>query len=155
MMRADEMLHFPYFLGRAIAITRIMTGVVFFAHGYRKVFVDGIGGFSAYLGQIGVPLPGFLGPLVAVVELVGGMALILGLFSRWVSIPLALDMLVAMIVVHLRNGFFLPNGYEYSLLLFGICASLVLAGSGEWALDNMIRRITSEHRGPSTKPAAA
>ena len=153
MKRLYDLIQVPYCHGWAIAILRVMTGVVFFAHGYKKVFVDGLNGFASFLSQIGVPAPDFFAPVVAGVELLGGLALILGLFTRWVSIPLAINMLVAAVTVHLKNGFFLPNGYEYTLMLLAATVSLFLAGSGEFAIDNILFRETKTP--VSTTPAMA
>ena len=138
MKRVQELMYFPYFHGWAIAILRVVTGIVFFAHGWQKIFVDGLNRFAGFLGQIGVPAPNFFSPLVAWVELLGGLALILGLFTRWATIPLAINMLVAAVTVHLKGGFFLPAGYEYALVLLAASISLFLAGSGEFAIDNIL-----------------
>jgi uncharacterized membrane protein YphA (DoxX/SURF4 family) len=81
MKRLYELVHFPYCHGWAIAILRVVTGIVFFAHGYKKLFVDRLGGFAGFLSQIGIPAANFLAPLVAGVELFGGLALILGLLT--------------------------------------------------------------------------
>lgn len=137
MKRLSELIGFPYTPGWAIALMRIVTGVVFFAHGYQKIFVQGVSSFAGFLSQIGMPAPNLLAPLVAAIELLGGLALILGLFTRWVAVPLAIVMLVAGVAVHWKQGFFLPNGYEYTLVLLAANVSLFLAGAGELALDNL------------------
>lgn len=145
MKRLQELIHFPYFQGWAIAILRIVTGVVFCAHGAQKIFVQGLGTFAGFLSQYGIPAPNFFSPLVAGVELLGGVALIVGLFTRWAAIPLAINMLVAGATVHLSNGFFLPAGYEYTLVLLASSMSLFLAGSGAFALDNILFKTTAKH----------
>jgi putative oxidoreductase len=108
--------------------------------------------FAGFLGQIGMPAPNVLAPVVAAVELLGGLALVLGLFTRWVAVPLAIVMLVAAVAVHLKQGFFLPNGYEYTLVLLAANVSLFLAGSGELALDNLWM---SKERAAASQPATA
>jgi putative oxidoreductase len=140
MQKLYEFTRFPLCQGWAVAILRVATGIVFFAHGYKKVFVDGLDGFAGFLSQIGIPAAGFFAPLVAIVELAGGLALITGLLTRWAAIPLAIDMLIAGVTVHLKNGFFLPNGYEYTFILLAASVSLFLAGSGDCALDNILFR---------------
>jgi putative oxidoreductase len=96
---------------------------------------------------MGVPAPSVTGPLVGTIELVGGGLLLVGLASRLVAIPLAVDMLVAMLLVHLPGGFFLPDGVELILLLFAGAVTIVLAGPGAFAVDRLIAR--SEHRSGS------
>jgi putative oxidoreductase len=85
---------------------------------------------------MGTPLPLFFSTVVTLVELLGGVVLILGLFTRLVVVPLAIDMLVAILTVHLTNGFFTnSNGYEFPLVLLAACVALMLGGSGEASLD--------------------
>jgi putative oxidoreductase len=153
MKRISELIHFPCLHGWAMTILRVVTGVVFLAHGYKKVFVDGLSAFAGYLSQVGVPQTHFFAPLVAGIELAGGLALIVGLFTRWAALVLAVEMLVAAVLVHLKNGFFLPSGYEYALMLLAANVSLFLAGAGEYAVDNILwDRVKSE---ASAKPAMA
>jgi putative oxidoreductase len=73
-------------------------------------------------------------------ELLGGLALLAGLFTRWVALPLAFTMLVAMVAVHLPAGFFLPNGIEFTLVLLAASVSLALTGPGAFALDSVLGR---------------
>ena len=115
-------------------ILRLATGVVFFAHGYQKM--GDLTGFGGMLDSLGVPLPGFFAVVVMLVELVGGAALIGGLFTHWAAKLLALDMLGAFFLVHWTNGIFLQNqGYEFVLVLFGATFALMVWGAGKWSLD--------------------
>ncbi len=123
-----------------IAILRVAIGVTFFMHGWQKLFQMGIPGVAGFFGQLGIPAPLAAATLVSVLELVGGILLIAGLFTRWASIPLALDMLVAAVLVHLPAGFFAPNGVELVFLLLGGSVALALAGPGAIALDRLIAR---------------
>ena len=90
------------------------------------------------MGQVGIPAPMLAAVVVTLVELLGGLALVLGLFTRWVAIPLAINMGVAILTVHLPAGFFLPNGYEFALTLLAANAALAFLGSGEASVDRFL-----------------
>lgn len=121
--------------GWGVTILRGVVGIVFFVHGGQKLFIYGVSGVAGLMDQIGIPLPMFSAVVVTAVEFLGGAALVVGLFTRWAAILLALDMLVAILTVHLKSGFFLPNGYEFALTLLGANMALALAGPGEAAID--------------------
>jgi putative oxidoreductase len=119
---------------RGIAILRIVVGIVFLMHGGQKVFVTGFHNVSGFMQHLGIPLPHFFGIVVPLVELLGGLALVLGLFTGWASALLACDMLVALFRVHLLHGFFLPTGFEYVLTLLAANVAIFLAGPGRLAV---------------------
>jgi putative oxidoreductase len=118
-----------------VAIVRIFTGIVFFMHGWQKVFQFGFPGVTGAFTKMGVPMPGVMGPFIALLELLGGLALIIGLLTRLAALGLMFDMLGAILLVHLAGGFFLPAGYEYALVLFANCLALVLGGPGSLSAD--------------------
>jgi putative oxidoreductase len=87
-------------------------------------------------------MAGILGPFVAFVEFFGGLALISGLLTRLASLGLLSTMVVAILKVHLPNGFFAPNGIEFPLALVGGTALLALSGAGSWSIDGLIAKKT-------------
>jgi putative oxidoreductase len=121
-----------------IAVLRVAAGIVFLAHGGQKVFVFGLGGVSGAFAHMGFPMAAILGPFIALLEFAGGLALIAGLLTRWVSILFAIEMAVAVLKVHLGGGFFLPNGLEFAFTMFAASVALALAGPGAAALDHLI-----------------
>ena len=123
----------------ALALVRIVVGITFFAHGWQKLFVNGIPGVTGFFGSLGIPAAGFFAIVVTFLELIGGLALILGLGTRIVAALLAVNMLVALVLVHLPNGFFVSNGgVELVLLLMVASVSLVLSGAGAYSVDARI-----------------
>ena len=122
-----------------ITALRLTVGFAFMMHGWQKLFEMGIPGVAGFFGQLGVPAPMMAATLVSFLELVGGAALLVGLLTRWVAIPLAIDALVAALLVHLPKGFFVGSGgYELVLLLGVGAVALALTGSGAFAIDRLL-----------------
>jgi len=123
-----------------IALLRVGIGGVFVAHGIQKLAVFGISGLAGFMTQIGVPFPTLSALAVTAAELGGGLALVAGLFTRWAALPIAFSMIVAALTVHLKGGFFLPNGVEYVLTLFVASVALALTGSGAFSVDRLLEK---------------
>ena len=130
----------PRQLDAGLTLLRVVTGITFMAHGGQKLFVYGFDGVAGGFAQMGVPFPGLIGPLVGFVEFLGGLALVAGLLTRLAGGGLTGVMLGAMILVHLQAGFFLPNGYEFVLVLAASATTLAMTGAGRYSLDARISR---------------
>ncbi len=116
-------------------ILRVSLGVIFVAHSlYLKLFVFTLPGTAAFFGSLG--LPEFSAYVVFAVEAIGGVALILGVYTRWAAallVPVALGATWA----HLGAGWLFSNeggGWEYPLFLAAACAAQALIGDGALAL---------------------
>ncbi len=118
-----------------ITFLRVVVGIVFLMHGAQKLFIHGFPNVAGMMRQHGIPLPMLSAVVVTLVEFFGGIALVLGLFTRWAAFLIAIDMAVAVLGVHLKGGFFLPKGFEYALTMLAASIALVLAGPGAVALD--------------------
>ena len=129
---------------------RILVGYGFMEHGFAKLS-KGPDAFAGILQQMGVPLPHVAAWLTIGTELLGGLALLLGAFVVWASVPMALVLLVAMITVHLPYGFssvrllsvspsgaqFGPVGYELDLLYLTALLTLALQRATPLSIDNL------------------
>jgi putative oxidoreductase len=130
---------------------RLIVGYGFFAHGVAKL-ERGPEHFADILQAIGTPAPHIMAWLTIFVELFGGLAVLLGAFVVWVSVPMVAVLLVAIFTVHLPFGFtsikllavtadgpkFGPPGYETDLLYLACLATLLLGGSGPLAVDGWV-----------------
>jgi putative oxidoreductase len=137
----------------ALAAIRIALGVVMFAHGAQKMLGwFGGGGFSATMGMFEnyMHIPAALALLAIAAEFFGGIGLLLGLLGRVAAFGIAVNMLVAIVKVHLPNGFFMNwtgqqkgEGFEYHFLVLAITTAVILHGSGAWSVDYAISRGSS------------
>ena len=142
-------LHNPS-IARWFAIPlRLIVGYGFMEHGFAKLS-KGPDAFGLILQGMGVPAPHFTAWLTILVELFGGLAILLGAFVPLVSVPMSAVLLVAMFSVHLPYGFssikllsvtagqakFGPPGYEIDLLYLACLAALVIGGAGPMSVDD-------------------
>jgi putative oxidoreductase len=119
---------------------RIVVGLVFLMHGGQKLFVFGPAGTADIMGKLGLPLPFMCAAIVITVELLGGLAILLGAFARLAGALLALEMVVAILVARLAGGFFAPYGYEFEFTLLGACLTFALSGPGRVSLEEIWHR---------------
>jgi putative oxidoreductase len=119
-------------------ILRLVLGITFFIHGLAK-FQGGIDNIAGWFQSMGIP--GFMAYVVAVIELVGGLALILGLGTRVVSALFVVILLVAIFKVKLAVGF-MGNGkmagYELDLSMMATALYFVLNGGSKFSIDSMV-----------------
>jgi putative oxidoreductase len=117
----------------ALLALRLILGTIMIDHGYGKVFHGGLGPFVQHIGSMG--LPSWLGYCSAFTEFFGGILLVAGLLTRFVSIAVVIDMAVAIWKIHWKNGMFAKGGYEFPLTLATIAFALILFGAGPIAID--------------------
>jgi putative oxidoreductase len=132
---------------------RLIVGYGFLEHAIAKLS-RGPDAFAAILQTMGVPDPYLMARLTILIEVLGGFAVLLGVFVAILSVPMTAVLLVAMLKVHLSYGFssvkllavtaagakFGPVGYEVNLLYIACLAALVLGGSGPFALDRLLSK---------------
>jgi putative oxidoreductase len=136
---------------------RLIVGYGFMEHGFAKA-ARGFDAFPAILQAMGLPAPHLLGWLTIAVEILCGLAVLLGALVPLASIPMAIVLLTAMFTVHLPYGFssiklqaitaagaqFGPPGYETDLIYLACLATLVLGGSGPLSIDRLLADRTGE-----------
>ena len=136
---------------------RAIVGFGFMQHAFAKLS-KGPDSFAAILHAMNVPAPHVMAWLTILVELLGGLSVLLGGFVTLVSLPMAIVLLVAMFTVHLPFGFssikllavteagpqFGPPGYETVLLYLACLAALVLGRAGPLSIDGAISRVRRE-----------
>jgi putative oxidoreductase len=121
----------------AALLLRLTTGILFLLHGlYLKVFEFTMAGTSGFFAALG--LPSWFAWVVMLYETIGGILLILGVYTRWVAAFLGIHLLFAAVLGHVANGFWAanPNGGGWEYPVFWAIALFVLAliGDGAYAL---------------------
>lgn len=118
-------------------IARIAVGIVFIAHGWQKVSEMGMGGTAGMMESMGIPAPQAAALFAIVVELGGGVLLLVGLLQPVAGVLLALQMGGAILFVHAGNGLIGEGGYELPLAL-GLSALALGFNGGRFALDRLL-----------------
>lgn len=114
-------------------IVRVLTGVIFLLHGFSK-FQGGIDGTTGFFQSIG--LPGFLAPVVAIIEILGGLLLILGLLTRIAGVALTVIMVGVLLTAKAGQPFMMGTEFDYLLLFTSL--QLALAGSALLSVDSLL-----------------
>ncbi|MEV0945482.1 DoxX family protein [Rhodococcus sp. NPDC049939] len=129
----------PLFSNLALLIARIGLGVVFIAHGWQKFFDNGVRVTQEGFAQMGIPFPEISAVAAAVIELVGGFALLVGVLTPVAGILLFLVMLGAMMLVHVENGVFVTDGGYELVVALGVGSLLIAAvGAGKISVDGLL-----------------
>lgn len=132
---------------------RLIVGFVMLYAGWQKLFDFGVPMFAKALAMAGVPLPDFFAWAVTSLEVVGGAFIIAGLLSRPIALLLAIDMVMAILLVTNKVGFMSPtgkSGMEINLLLIGGLLAIVFAGPGLLSVD---RTLEGRRGGAAVPPA--
>jgi putative oxidoreductase len=129
-------------------LSRVILGIVFVAHGAQKAFGwFGGPGFEPTVRTFsqGLGIPVFFAVLAILAEFLGGIGLLVGLLSRVAAFGIAVNMLVAVFLVHARNGLFMNwsgnqrgEGFEYHLLALALALLIVVRGAGAWSVDRVV-----------------
>jgi putative oxidoreductase len=126
----------------ALLVLRILLGVVFIPHGMQKIL-----GFSGTMQMFttNLHIPWVFAFLAIMAEFLGSWGLITGLFTRVAAFGIAVNMLVAVYMLHWQNGFFMNwfgnqkgEGYEYHILVVAIALALMIKGGGKWSIDRSL-----------------
>jgi putative oxidoreductase len=131
-----------------LTLMRLVLGVVFFLHGSQKM-LGSFGGFGfsgtmqAFTGMMHIPAP--FAFLAICAEFFGGLALIPGLLARVAAFGIAVNMIVAVLMVHLPNGPFMNwygnqkgEGFEYHLLALALAIPIMIRGAGAFSVDGLL-----------------
>ena len=117
-----------------ITVVRVMTGLLFAIHGCQKV-AGGLGGMTTLFAKLAIPFPGLMAPFIAILELVGGILLLLGVATRVVACLFVVEMLVTTLWVKIPSAGW--NASDLDRMLLVGCVLFVLAGPGAAALDRL------------------
>ncbi|HZQ24135.1 MAG TPA: DoxX family protein [Terriglobales bacterium] len=119
----------------ALLVLRIVCGAVMIGHGYPKVF-GGLHHHAQFVANLG--LPAWLGYVSSFTEFIGGILLLIGLFTRIAAAGIVIDLVVAIAKVHWKNGLLGQGGYQFPLTLAAIAFALIILGAGPIALDGIL-----------------
>ena len=124
----------------AFLTLRFSLGSMFIAHGLQKAFGlfggPGIVRFSGMLSGLGFNPPLYWAYLAAYIELIAGLFVLLGLFTRISAALLLMLTIVAAIKVHLPNGFFISQGgLEYNYIIAAVCFFIIISGPGKFSIN--------------------
>lgn len=117
-----------------LLVLRLVLGTIMIAHGWQKI-AGHLHGFEGALSHMGIPP--WMAYLVVAAEFGGGILVVVGFLTRFAAFAILIDMLVAILKVHLHNGLTGQGGFEFPLALAAIAFSLIFSGAGAISLDWM------------------
>lgn len=119
----------------ALLLLRIGVGVIFIVAGWGKL--TGIEGTQGFFGNLGIPLPGLMAWVVAIIEFFGGLMVLIGAYIRIPTLLMAIIMIVALLTTKLGGEF---SAARVDLLLMLMSSSLFILGSGKYSIDAMLNK---------------
>ena len=126
--------------GWALLVMRLIVGVIFVAHGYQKIGL-GMDQVAGFFRSTGIIFPLFFAYFITYLELIGGILLILGLFTHLIAKLFVIEMLVAFLMVHVSKGLFVnQGGFEYVAVLFGAAMVIMVFGPGKIAVEDFLQK---------------
>lgn len=135
------MLNHPAARDVALLLLRLVTGVIFIAHGWKKVFIDGMSGVTGTFDRLHIPQPKVSAWAAASFEMLGGAMLIVGLLTTAVAGLFVIYSALVLYFVHWSNGFFVADGgMEFVMLLVVSLMMIVVFGAGRASLDRALSR---------------
>jgi putative oxidoreductase len=124
----------------ALLVARLLLGTIMFAHGYQKLMIDGLGRTTQGFESMSIPVAIFSAAFVTVIEIVGGVLVILGALLTLVAACYLVVMVGAAVFVHIPHGIFVENGgWELVGVIAGLLLALAAAGSGRYGVDGLLR----------------
>jgi putative oxidoreductase len=128
----------------ALVVLRLVLATIMIAHGSQKVF-GGMPRFHLLVSSIG--LPGWLAYVSAAAEFGGGILVLLGVLTRFSALAITIDLMVAIVKVHLKAGLRGPGGFEFPMAVLAIAFALIFFGAGPIALDTIFSGRSTIDRG--------
>ena len=146
MTAGETKLLFPGLAGfyeswRDIAYTliRVVVGYILLMHGWLKVGTFGLAGVSGFMAKQGLEPATAFAVAAMILETVGAVCIIFGLFTRFFAAAIAIELGIALLAAHLKAGFFVNNGgFEYVLLLGIVTFAIAIRGGGPYSVDRLI-----------------
>ena len=136
------MKRLPTYPDAALLIIRVILFISYLLHGLMK-YNMGLSNIGSGFAKMGVPMGSLTGPGVTLLEVIGSVALLLGIGTRIFAVLLVCDMLGAIMFVHMKNGYTGQGGMELVTLLGTLALTLALCGAGKFSIDSRIGRNTN------------